>query len=146
MVGQEDQPLVVPGIVELHPAQVSRIVPLAFAACELDGLVAPQAGFLGDGARIDPPELQVRLGPDDEERLCLVQAMKPGKVDVAPVHDVEAPRLEGNLVEEVHVVEFAVRDVDEARDAAPQVEQGVQFDRAQGNSARHRSMVVESSA
>ena len=61
-----------------------------------------------------------------------MQGVDPGEVDVAPVHDIKASRLEGNPVEDVHVVELALRDVDEARDTAAQVEQGVQLDRALG--------------
>ena len=61
-----------------------------------------------------------------------MQGVDPGEVDVAPVQTNKAPRLEGDPVEDVHVVELAVRDVDEARDAAAQVEQGVQLDRALG--------------
>lgn len=92
--GEKDQPLVVFGIVELHPAQWVGVTVAAFGCVQLDSLVAAQAARLVHRARIDPPELQVRLGPHDEEGLRLVQVAEPGEVDVAPVHDIKAPRLE----------------------------------------------------
>lgn len=67
---------------------------------QLDGLIAAQVGRLPDGAQIDPPELQVRLGPHDKEGVGLVQVVKPGEVDLAPVHNVEDSRFEGDPVED----------------------------------------------
>ena len=55
--------------------------------------------------------------------------MQSAKVDVAPIHDVETPGLEGDLIENIHIVEFAVGDVKEAWDIAAQIEQGVEFHR-----------------
>ena len=52
-----------------------------------------------------------------------------GGGDIASIHDVEAAGLEGDLVENVYVVEFAVGDMDEGRNVAPQIEQRVEFDR-----------------
>jgi len=40
--------------------------------------------------------------------------MKSGEADIAPIHDIEAVGLEGDPVENVHVVELAVGDMDEA--------------------------------
>lgn len=98
VVGEEDQPLVVLGVVELHPAQWVGVAVAAFGGGQPDGLVAAQAGRLVHRARIDPPELQVRLGPHDEEGLRLVQGVEPGEVDAAPVQTNKASRLEGDPV------------------------------------------------
>ncbi len=72
----------------------------------------------------------------------LVQACE---VDVSPIHDVEGSRFGKKLVEDIDVVQFPVGDVDELGNAAPHVHQVMQ-NCAQGKSARHKSMVVESRA
>lgn len=58
-----------------------------------------------------------------------MQDMEPGEVDIAPIHDVETAGLEGDPVENVHVVELAIGDMDEGRNVAPQVEQRMKLDR-----------------
>src|SRR5574337_2072709 len=59
-----------------------------------------------------------------------MQGMEPGEVDIAAVHDVAAAGLEGDPVEHVHIVAFAVRDMNEGRNSAPQIEQRMELDRA----------------
>ena len=54
-----------------------------------------------------------------------VQALE---VQVAPIHHVERPRLHGQDVQHVHVVQLAIADVDERRNRAAQVQQRVQLD------------------
>ncbi len=48
--------------------------------------------------------------------------MEPSKVYVASIHDVEAALLERDLVEDIDVVQLAVREMDEGWDAAAQIE------------------------
>ena len=74
--------------------------------------------------------LQVGLGARDKEGLRQMHAIKPGEIDVTPIHHVKAAGFEGNQVENLDIAQFAVRDVDEGRDVAAQIEQGVQFDGA----------------
>jgi len=62
-----------------------------------------------------------------------VQALE---VQVAPIHHVEGPRLHGQDVEHVHVVQLAVADVDERRNGAAQVQQRVQLDGGLGRAKR----------
>jgi len=84
MVGQKDQALVVLGIVVLYPPQLGGVILSSSNAGQLDGLIATQTARLVDGMRINPLELQIRLGANHEEGLRLVQAIKPREVDVAP--------------------------------------------------------------
>ena len=58
--------------------------------------------------RIDPPVLEVGFGSGDKKGLSQMKDIKPGEVDIAPIHDVEAAGFEGDLIEDVHVVELAV--------------------------------------
>lgn len=76
------------------------------------------------------------------------------EVQIAPIHHIEGPRFGNQLIQHVDLVEFAIADEDERRNVAAQIQECVQFDRralvarngAQGNTDRHRSMVVASRA
>jgi conjugal transfer/entry exclusion protein len=54
-----------------------------------------------------------------------MQHMKSCEIDVAPIHNVDRSHLQEQEIERVHVVQLAVGDVDEARNAAAQIEQCV---------------------
>ena len=83
-----------------------------------------------------------------------MQDVKAREIDVAAIHDVDRAGFGDQQIERMNVVQLAVRDVNEARDVAAQIEQRVHLHRglgrsekcAHGNTDRHRSMVVESSA
>ncbi len=136
-----------------HASQRHRVILTGLWPGQHDRLVATQAGRFVDRMRIDPPVLEVGLGPCDKEGLRPMQGMEPGEVDIAPIHDVEAAGLEGDLVEDIHIVQLALRDMDEGRNIAARESSSVWSftaplrlrKRAQGNSTKHRSMVVESS-
>src|SRR5690606_935873 len=57
-----------------------------------------------------------------------MQHIQPLEVEVASVQHIEGPGLREQQVQDIDVVEFSVRDVDEARDSAAQIEQGMNFD------------------
>lgn len=61
-----------------------------------------------------------------------MEAVEPLEIEVAAIHHVEGARLGNEHVEDVDIVQFAVGDVNEARDSAAQVEQRVQFYRRFG--------------
>ena len=90
---------------------------------------------------------QVRLGAGDEEAARPVQGMEPGKVDVAPVHDVDGPGFRDEQVEHVDIAHLAVGNVDETRDAALEVKQGVHLHRRLGGAEQrpreHRQAQVD---
>ena len=67
--------------------------------------------------------MQVRFGAGHEERLGQMQGMEPGEIDIAPIYDAEAAGLESDLIEDVHIVEFVIRYLNESRDVAPQIEE-----------------------
>ena len=81
-----------------------------------------------------------------------MQGMQPPEVEVTAIHHVEGARLEGNQVEDVDVVQFAVGDMDKLGmfranravcAASPLL---WRRESAHGNSDKHKSMVVVSSA
>ena len=118
------------GIVELHSAQLDRVILAGLWPGQHDGLVATQAGRFVDWMRIDPPVLKIGFGTRHKEGLSQMQGMESVEVDIAPIHDIETAGLEGDPVENVHIVELAIGDMDEGRNVAPQVEQRMEFDRA----------------
>ena len=82
-----------------------------------------------------------------------MQHVQASEIDVAAVHDVDGTGFGKQHIESMNVVQLAVRNVDEARNVAAQVEQRVHLHRGlgrtkmpHGNIDKHRSTVVESSA
>ena len=57
-----------------------------------------------------------------------MERVQPSEVEIGPVHDVERAGLRQKQVEDVHVAELGVRNMDERGDASPQVEQRMQLD------------------
>jgi hypothetical protein len=57
----------------------------------------------------------------------LVTATRLAETDITTIHDVEGAGLRLEVVEDVHIMHFAVAYEDKRRDAAPQVEPRVQF-------------------
>lgn len=103
--------------------------------------------------RIPPLGIEVGFGARYKEAARVVQAMEALEVDIASVHDVEGAGLGYQQVEDIDIVPFAVADVQEHGDVATQVPERVQLEGrfgrangAHGNTARHRSMVLASSA
>lgn len=76
--------------------------------------------------------VHVRLGAGDEEAAGAVQRVQALEVEVAAIHHVEGARLRDEQIEDTDVMQFVIQDVDERRDRAAQVEQGVQLHRYLG--------------
>lgn len=118
VVAQEDQPFAAVGVLEAYTTQMFGVVLPGAEAIQCDGLVANQARVPVHSAGTDPVCAQVRFGAGDEETARPVQGMEPGKVDVAPAHDVDGPGFRDKQVERVDIAHLAVGNVDETRDAA----------------------------
>src|SRR6266403_1249022 len=111
---------------------MNRIVLAGGIAIQRDGLIGNDA-YRPIGRRgVDAVGIQVRLGASDEEGASLMQDVKTREVDVAAIHNVDGARFGEQQIEGVNVVQLAVRDVNEARDIAAQIEQGVQLHRRLG--------------
>jgi len=131
VVGQKDQRFAL-GIFDLYAPDRRWEMLLRIKASQRTQLVADDAGRAVCRQRVSTREAQIRLGSRHEETACLVQAMQPSEVEIAAIHDVERACLGNDLVEDVHIVQLAVADVDEAGDVATQVEQRMQLDRRLG--------------
>lgn len=134
MIGQKDQPLAL-RIFDLDASDRRWEMLLRIKAGQRTELVADDAGrTVWQG--VSTSEAQVRLGSRHKETACLVQAMQSREVEIAAIHDVKRPGLGNDLVENVHIVQLAIADVDEAGNVAAQVEQRMQLDRRFGRTKR----------
>ena len=109
-----------------------RIVLAAEGARQRKGLGADDARAAICLSRIDAAHFGVRLGAGNEEGLCLMHGVKPSEVEIATIHDVECIRLQHQNVENFHIAQLAVRDVDKAGHIASQVKQRMHLHRRLG--------------
>ncbi len=80
-----------------------------------DGLVGNDpAGAIG-WCRIDAMRIQVGFGAGDEERAGPMEPVQAGKIEIAAVHHVDGTCFGKEHVERMHVVQLAVRYVNETR-------------------------------
>lgn len=128
VVGQKDQRLAALRIAIADASESFRVVALGVETEQRHGLIETQAGGLVHWTRVTPAEAEVFLGAGDEEGGMLLHAMQAGKVEIAPIHDVERARFVGQLIEDVHVVDTARRDNDHGGKVALQGEQRVELD------------------
>jgi len=135
MVGQKDQRLSL-CIFDLDTSDCRGEMLLRIKAGQRTQLVADDAGRAVCRQGVSSSKAQIRLGACHEEASRLVQAMKSCEVQIAEIHDVERTSLGNDLVEDVHVVQFAITDVDEAGNVAAQVEQRMQLDGRLGRPKR----------
>ena len=61
---------------------------------------------------------------------------KPAEFPITPIRHIERPGLDGPHVQHVDFVGFAVRDMNEGKDVATQVQQGMQSDSRFGRTER----------
>jgi hypothetical protein len=59
-----------------------------------------------------------------------MEAKQAAEMQIAAVHDVERARLESNVIQRQHVMRTPVSNVDEGRNTAAQIQQGMHFDGA----------------
>ncbi len=152
MVGQKDQCLAL-DIFYLDAPDRRWEMLLRIKAGQRAELVADDARRSICWPGVSPSEAQICLGSRHKETACLVQTMQSGEVEIAAIHDVERPSLGNDLVENVHIVQLAVADVDEAG-MLPRRSSSVcslmaalaERNGAHGNTDRHKSIVVASSA
>ena len=130
VVGQEHESALVFDVVERDASETSGVALRSVDAIEGDGRVAAKAGGFVDGSTFACGDDGVRFGADDEEGFGRFEAVESLEIEVAPVQDVEGSRVEGQIVEGVDVVQFSLGNVDETRNVAAEIDQGVEFDGA----------------
>lgn len=93
-------------------------------------LIASQASgriYLAIGASC---VIEIFLGTNHEKGHMLIEAIQAAKIDISSIHDIESSRFDHQLVEDGDIVDGSFGNADKTRDIAPQVHQGMQFDRS----------------
>jgi hypothetical protein len=101
------------------------VILLRAEAIERDDLVADHAGAADRRPTNRVHASSFNLARVRRKLSGQMQHMKSCEIDVAPIHNVDRSRLQEQEIERVHVVQLAVGDVDDARNAAAQMEQCV---------------------
>jgi hypothetical protein len=136
VVGEEDQSLLGCWVLEPDTSQVFGVVLRNVVTVQCDGLIADKTAapvYLG---RVHAPGVHVAFGAGHKEGACLMHLEKACKVQVASVHDVERSWLQNQEVQHIDLVHLAIADVNEGRNRASEVQQGVQLDGCLGFAKR----------
>ena len=136
VVGQEDQSLLGCWVLEPDTAQVFGVVLGDVVPVQCNGLIADDAACSVHFGRVHAPGVHVAFGAGHKEGACLMHLEKASKVQVASVHDVERSWLQNQEVQHIDLVHLAIADVDEGRNRASEVQQGVQLDGCRGFAKR----------
>jgi len=105
-------------------------------AVHRDALVADDACVPFGRHRVHPVRIHTALGSGHEESSCLVQREQPLEVQISPIHHIERAGFDGQHIQHVDLVGLAVRDMNESRNIAAQIQQSVQLDRSLGCTKR----------
>src|SRR5271163_4725448 len=132
IVGQEDERLRGLAIVEADAPQMVGVMLAGIVTVERDGLIADDADCTVARCRIHPMGVHVRFGPGDEEGAELMEPVQTGEIDITAIHNVDGAWFREQKVKRVDVMQLAIRDVDEARDAAAQIQERVHLHRGFG--------------
>ena len=148
VVGQKNQALA-RIVLDHHPAHRRGVVLARKLTRQHTSLIAyHRSGRSVHGMRVTPLELGIAFGTGHKEGLGLVNHEQSCKVQITPVHQVESPRLQHQIVHHVDLVGLAVGDVNEAGDVASEVQQGMKLDgglaRAKWSPGKHRQAQVDS--
>lgn len=95
---------------------------------EDDGGIAAQSGGVIDGSIVTAEEVEVGFGPCDEEGFGRLETEESLEIDVSSIHDIVGAGFEGKLIEDGHVVRFALRNVYKTGDIATEIKERVKFD------------------
>ena len=136
VVGQKHQPFARVRILEANAPQMFRIISRGIEAIERNALIADHATVALAGRGVHPPRVEGRLRTCDEERAGLMPHVQPREVHLPAIHHGEGTRLEREHVQHLHVVQRAIADIDERRNTAAQVQQGVPLDGRVGRAKR----------
>ena len=130
VVGQKYQALVGFRIEVTDSSEFRWVVLPGIEVCGDNGLIALHpAGFV-DVPGITSGKPEVVLGSDDKEPCCLVDHMQTGKIEIAAIEDIDGARFDGNLIEDVDLVDLSVGYDDHRGNSAPQIKKGMQLDSA----------------
>ncbi len=130
MVGEEDESLLLFGIVIADPPESVGIISASIKAMEFDDLIGLNTFGFGGLLRIETPEAKISFGADDEEGSGLMDLVEACKIQIASIEKVNSSRFDEEFVEDLELVDFAMSNEDQCGNAAAQIHQRMEFDRS----------------
>ena len=128
IVGQEDEFLCGFRVVKFDPSQKNRERLPRFFESRFSYMVAAQASEPVHRHGIMPGEFQVALCPRNKESSGVCYQNEPFEVHICPVHQIESPRLEEEVVQPANVVLPGACNMDAGRNRSAQVDLGMDLD------------------
>jgi hypothetical protein len=113
--------------VEFDSPEFVGIVFSRSSSGEQNGLVANQSGLSVDRMGVEPPELDIGFGASDKKSRYLGKNIETLEVHISTVHD-HGAGFQGNEIQGVDIVEFAVGNMNEGRNISLQIEKSVRLD------------------
>jgi len=148
MIGQEYETLSRIRIDVTDTTQFFGISAFPLPRAQSNRLIAPQPGCLVDRAGLLNREFGIGFRADDEIRHGLGDTVKPRKIEVSAVENIDASRFDGDLVEEVDIVNRSIGNPDKHRDGAGEVDLRVHLDgrfgAAKVRPRKHRQAQIDS--
>ena len=92
---------------------------MRIVAAKHHGLIAAKARGFVDGVGIEALAVEIFLGACHEERGILVDAVEPGEIHIAAIHDIDGSWLPEQLVHDVYVVDRSRSNDHRSGDAGP---------------------------
>ena len=127
VVGNEDESLVSFLVSVLYESEGFGEIFYALRSGELDCLVADKSFGAVHLAGVGTAVLCVLFGSQNEEAQGLMETIKASEVKVGTVHNIKGPGFGDKAVKDIDIVQFAVGNVNESRNIATQVKQGMEF-------------------
>jgi len=93
-------------------------------------VIGSQSSGLVDSPRITPSQQNTSFGAGYKERTATMEAVEALEVQIAPIHHVERAGFRQQFVQNIHVMQFSVGNLNESRNGATQVQQRMHFHRA----------------
>lgn len=147
VISEKDKPLAARSIHVTDTPERFGVIAFPLPCTQLDRLVTSQAFCFIDRARLADTELRVAFCADNKAGLRHLDTVKACEVEVAPVENVNASRLEHDLIEEMNVMNRSICNADEYWDWSGQVDLRVQFDGGLGSPEvcprKHREAQVD---
>ena len=111
-----------------YPSKSFGILTERLVAGQDNSLVEANAGSFVDRRGVASTEPEIAFCASYKKCHFLMDAIKPCKVDIGSVHDVERTDFENQLVEDIHIVNLAGGNNDKGWEVSLQGQKRVQFD------------------
>src|SRR5208282_6093364 len=129
IVGEKDQAQVLLGVEIVDAPQGGGIAARTLGSGQANGLIGTQPQGVIDSPPLASSVAHVLVGAGDKESQRLGDPIQPPVIDVAAVEKVEGSRFPEQMVEQLDVVHLPTGHINSGRNAAAQVQQGVQLHR-----------------